>query len=81
MTAHKNMIGLNNHVIHFKDYADAAARTGDSTLVSTDIGKVVRQTNNNTFWILLTIAPTWLQMASPGGAELTKVSSNDTTAK
>jgi len=69
MTAHKNMIGLNNHVIHFKDYANAAARTGDTELVTIDIGKVARQLDNNSFWILLTTAPTWLQMATSGDAD------------
>lgn len=45
-------------------YANAAARTGAANLVATDVGKVALQTDTGTYWILVTTAPTWLQIAT-----------------
>lgn len=69
------------HVIQAYEYANASARTGASGFVSADIGKVARQTDNNTFWVLTAVTPTWSELTGAASSdELAKVSSNDTTA-
>jgi prepilin-type N-terminal cleavage/methylation domain-containing protein len=47
-------------------YADAAARTGATGLFATDIGQLAYQSDTQTFWRLLTTAPTW-QADTSGG--------------
>lgn len=64
---HKNLTGDNNHVIHAFTYADATARTGASGFVSADVGKVAKQTDNNTYWLLTATTPTWVEITSTGG--------------
>lgn len=59
------------HVLQAYDYADAPARTGATGFVSTDIGKVARQLDNNTFWVLTATTPTWSQINSGGGSDAT----------
>jgi hypothetical protein len=54
------------HVVYNYSYASAAARTGASGFTSDDIGKIARQTDNNTFWILTATTPTWAQIDSGG---------------
>jgi len=56
-----------NHVAHAYEYANAAARTGASGFVAADIGKVARQTDNETFWILTAVTPTWTEATSASG--------------
>jgi len=57
------------HIIHQFEYADTAARTGATGLVATDVGKVARQTDTNTFWVLKDESPvTWTQLDGGGGA-------------
>lgn len=56
------------HIIHAFEYANAAARTGATGLVPEDIGKVARQLDNDSFWILTDDSPvTWVELAIPGG--------------
>ncbi len=64
---HKNLTGDNNHVIHAFTYADATARTGASGFVSADVGKVAKQTDTNTYWLLTVTTPTWVEITSTGG--------------
>lgn len=47
-------------------YADAAARTGATGLVASDIGQLAYQSDNRTFWRLQTAAPTWTQDTTGG---------------
>ena len=61
---HKDMVDADNHVIHFVEYANTAARTGATGLVAADIGKVAKQTNDNTYWILTATTPTWTEITS-----------------
>lgn len=81
-TFHKNITGTDNHVTHAYTYADAAARTGASGFTSGDLGKIARQTDNETYWVLVATTPTWKELTSTGLGtdELAKVSVNDTTA-
>ena len=47
-------------------YADAATRNAATGFVSADIGKVARQLDNSTFWILTATTPTWNQFVYSG---------------
>jgi Tfp pilus assembly protein PilV len=47
-------------------YADAAARTGATGLVASDVGQLAFQSDNRTFWRLQTAAPTWTQDTTGG---------------
>jgi len=67
MPYHKDL-GLNNiHRIHNFEYADASERTGAS-VDGYDIGKVARQLDDDTYYILTDTAPTWLQLGGGGGS-------------
>lgn len=68
MPFHKNLTEI--HRSHFFEYADAAARTGAS-LLPADIGKIARQLDDDSFWILNDDSPlTWTKIdgGSGGGA-------------
>jgi len=41
-------------------YADAATRAAASGFVASDVGKLARQLDNNTLWMLTATTPTWL---------------------
>lgn len=58
------------HPIHNYEYANAAARTGASGFVATDIGKVARQLDDDSYWVLTQTTPTWVQINAAGGAPL-----------
>jgi hypothetical protein len=45
------------HIIHAFEYANAITRTGATGLTSADIGKVAKQIDDNSFWILLNNNP------------------------
>lgn len=56
------------HIIQAFEYANAAARTGAAGLTAADVGKVARQLDNDTFWVLQNNAPvTWAEI-TPGGS-------------
>jgi len=55
------------HPIHNWEYANTAARTGASGFVAADVGKVAKQTDDNTYWVLTVTTPTWTQINSAGG--------------
>jgi len=62
MTYH-HILGLTDiHSIQNWEYADEAARTGASGFVAADIGKVARQLDDETYYILTNTIPTWLQV-------------------
>lgn len=52
------------HVPYNWSYADAAARTGAGGFVAGDVGKLARQEDDNTIWILTATTPTWVQIGS-----------------
>lgn len=43
-------------------YANAAVRTVATGFIQNDIGRVAWQLDNDTFWMLKDIAPTWVQI-------------------
>lgn len=55
------------HIAHAYEYADAAARIGASGFVAGDIGKLAKQTDTLTWWILVATTPTWKEI-TPGAA-------------
>src|SRR5262245_7834025 len=71
MGAHKSVAIGQIHKAHNWEYANAAARTGAGGFASTDVGKLARQLDDNSIWMLTATTPTWLQVGSgagPGGA-------------
>lgn len=64
---HKELTGTDIHIIHVYEYADETARTSATDFVSADIGKVAKQIDNGTFWILKDTTPTWSQIDSQAG--------------
>ncbi len=64
MSFHDEVAVGDIHIIHQFEFADEAARTGASGLIPSDIGKVARQLDNDSFFILTDDSPvTWLPMA------------------
>ena len=60
MSFHSNLSGLDIHTMVAFTYANAAARTGALGLVIGDVGKVAQQTDDGSFWILVSASPvTW----------------------
>lgn len=64
--------GLQNALVYSWEYADAAARTAATGFVAADVGKLARQLDSNTLWMLTATTPTWVQQGS-GGAGLLAV--------
>jgi len=53
------------HIINNFEFADAAARNA-AVVVTADIGKVAKQSDDNTYYILIDTTPTWSQIDSAG---------------
>lgn len=49
-------------------YANAATRIAATGFIATDVGKFAWQLDNNTFWVLTAITPTWAQIGLNLGA-------------
>lgn len=54
------------HPIHNWEYADATARGAASGFVSADLGKVAKQTDDNSLWQLTATTPTWKAIDAGG---------------
>ena len=66
---HRNAEITELHRIQSLEYANAAARTGATGLTSDDVGRVARQTDDDSFWLLTDDSPlTWLEIGGGGGA-------------
>jgi len=57
MGLHKSMTGTNNHVINAFTWADAAAREADTSIQSSDVGKVGLQSDDSSMWIIIDNSP------------------------
>jgi hypothetical protein len=66
MAYHHEKTGADVHVPYAWTYADAAARTGATGFVAGDVGKLARQTDTNTLWMLTATTPTWVQIGGAG---------------
>lgn len=64
-----NSLGLGDiHRLANWEYATASARTAATGFTADDIGKIAKQTDNNTFWELTAVTPAWLQIG--GGSNI-----------
>ena len=61
---HDDITGTDIHVVHFKTFADATARTSE-VYVTADIGKVVKQTDTEEYYVVISTAPTF-KLLTPG---------------
>lgn len=66
MALHKALTIGDIHIPYQWTYADAAARTGATGFVSSDIGRFARQLDDNSIWMLTATTPTWIQIGSSG---------------
>lgn len=66
---HKDLEIGEIHRTQSLEYANAAARTGATGLTADDVGRVARQTDDDSFWLLTDDSPlTWLELGGGGGA-------------
>jgi hypothetical protein len=80
MAKHEDLIDA--HVPYRWTYADAAAREAATSFSSDDVGKLSRQLDDNSLWMLTATTPTWLpvMVVPAGGGEgqvLSKASADD----
>ncbi len=68
MTEHFELSGDNIHVPYTWEYADTTAREAATGFASADIGKLARQLDNNSLWMLTAITPTWVAIGGAGGS-------------
>ena len=67
MSLHKNLPASELHTVPSLEYVDAAARNGATGLISTDIGRMARQLDDNSFWMLQGVGPVvWVGATAPG---------------
>ena len=67
-----------SHFAHAFEYVDATARTSAGGFTATDVGKLARQLDDNSFWILTTTAPNWTALTGSGGAGSTEIHEGST---
>lgn len=66
-----HMLGLGDiHRLANWEYATATARNAATGFVAHDIGKIAKQTDNNTFWELTAVTPAWLQIGGGSNIQL-----------
>lgn len=53
------------HIPYNWSYADAATREAATGFVAAEVGRLARQLDDNSLWMLLDVTPTWFQI---GGA-------------
>lgn len=59
------------HIVHSLEYADATAREA-AVLITTDVGRIARQLDNATFWVLTAFPGTWSQITDTGAVPSTR---------
>lgn len=69
MTSHSQATAV--HVPYAFSYADATAREAATGFTTADVGKLARQLDDNSLWMLTDDSPeTWSQVGGSGGATL-----------
>jgi len=63
---HKDLELVEIHRPHAWEYANASARTGASGFVAADVGKLARQLDDNSLWMLTATTPTWVAVGGGG---------------
>lgn len=76
---HKSFGVADIHIPYAFAYASAAARTGASGFTAADIGKLARQTDDNSLWLLTATTPTWVAVGGAGGGAPTGAAGGDLT--
>lgn len=66
MPEHSDIPLLERHPIHNWEYANAAARTGATGFIASDVSKWAKQLDNGTYWELTATTPTWAQRTGAG---------------
>lgn len=61
-TRHGKIVAGDVHIPYNWSYADAAAREGAGGFTSDDVGKLARQEDTDTLWLLTATTPTWEQL-------------------
>jgi hypothetical protein len=56
---HAALTSTNIHRPYTWEYADSTARLAAAGFVAGDVGKFARQLNDNSFWLLTAVTPTW----------------------
>lgn len=70
-----HMLGLGDiHRLANWEYATATARNAATGFVAHDIGKIAKQTDNNTFWELTAVTPAWIPIAGANANRSIEVS-------
>ena len=59
------------HIVHAYEYGDATERTSATGFSAEDVGKVAKQVDTLTWWVLTTTAPTWVEITSQGETDAT----------
>lgn len=68
---HRDIKGDQNHVLHFREYADKNAREAATGLDSTHLHKVALQKDDNTLWLLVDASPVeWQGIGGTGGGRI-----------
>ena len=65
MSVHRDLNGVQIHVPYAWSFANATARSVATDFVSSDIGKLARQLDDNSLWMLVSTTPTWSAVSSP----------------
>lgn len=61
---HRNAETGEVHKVYNYEYANEAARIGATGFASFDVGKVARQLDDNSLWMLTAVTPTWVSMGT-----------------
>ncbi|MEZ6855000.1 hypothetical protein [Halodesulfovibrio aestuarii] len=68
---HRDIKGDQNHILHFREYADKDAREAAAGFDVTHLHKVALQKDDNTLWMLVDVNPVeWQGLGSTGGGHL-----------
>lgn len=56
------------HIPYNWSYADQSSREAATGFESGDLGRLARQTDNNSLWMLVAVTPTWVGIGDGGGS-------------
>ncbi len=73
-TEHKDLTDA--HIPYAWEYADATEREAGTGFADADVGKLARQLDDNTLWMLTATTPTWIAVGGGGGGTLGNWSSS-----
>lgn len=71
---HKDLVVGEIHVPYQWEYVNTVAREAATGFVDSDVGKLARQTDSNTLWLLAAVTPTWVQVSGGSGSDASSLS-------